>query len=70
MKQNIYIFAVLVNLVGIWLSGIGVLSPITAAVVHNVSSLIVVINSARLLNYRYAQTPVDPTSPETAPSLA
>lgn len=35
VKQNIYVFAVLV---------------------HNVSSLVVVLNSARLLHYRYAET--------------
>ena len=54
VKQNIYLFAVLVNLAGVWLSGAGIFSPITAAVVHNLSSLVVVINSARLLHYRYA----------------
>ncbi len=53
VKQNIFIFAVLVNIIGIWLSGIGFLTPIAAAVVHNAASLFVVINSARLLNYKY-----------------
>ena len=39
------------------MSGAGIVSPITAAVMHNLSSLVVVINSARLLHYRYADNP-------------
>ena len=54
VKQNIYVFAVLVNIVGIWLSGIGIFTPMIAAAVHNASSIFVVANSARLLRYRYA----------------
>ncbi len=53
VKQNIVIFAVLVNIIGIWLSSIGFLTPIVAAIVHNVSSIFVVGNSARLLKYKY-----------------
>jgi Cd2+/Zn2+-exporting ATPase len=54
VKQNIVIFAVLVNVIGIWLSATGFLTPILAAVVHNLSSVFVVLNSARLLRFRYA----------------
>lgn len=53
IKQNIWVFAVAVNVIGVWLSSTGVLTPIVAAVIHNVSSLFVVGNSARLLKYRY-----------------
>lgn len=53
VKQNIFLFAVLVNVVGIWLSSLGFLTPLIAAVVHNVSSVFVVGNSARLLKVRY-----------------
>lgn len=52
IKQNIWLFAVVVNVVGIALASSGYLSPIAAAVVHNVSSVFVVLNSARLLTYR------------------
>ena len=52
IQQNIWVFAVGVNVVGITLASSGWLSPIAAAVVHNVSSLFVVLNSARLLNFR------------------
>jgi P-type E1-E2 ATPase len=52
IRQNIWGFAVAVNIVGIVMAGTGVLSPIGAAVVHNVASLFVVINSGRLLTYR------------------
>ncbi len=52
IRQNIWGFAVAVNLVGIVLAGSGVLSPIGAAIVHNVASLFVVINSSRLLSFR------------------
>ncbi|MGQ0572147.1 MAG: copper-transporting ATPase, partial [Armatimonadota bacterium] len=52
IRQNIWIFAVAVNVAGIALAGSGILSPIGAAIVHNVSSLFVVINSGRLLSFR------------------
>jgi heavy metal translocating P-type ATPase len=51
IQQNIWVFAVGVNVVGITLASSGWLSPIAAAVVHNVSSLFVVLNSARLLSF-------------------
>ncbi|MCG8702171.1 MAG: HAD-IC family P-type ATPase, partial [Bacteroidales bacterium] len=53
VKQNIVVFAVLVNAIGIWLSSLGFLTPLIAAVVHNVSSIFVVGNSARLLKVSY-----------------
>jgi Cd2+/Zn2+-exporting ATPase len=53
IKQNIIIFAVLVNIIGVLLSGLGFLNPIAAALVHNASSIFVVMNSSRLLNYKY-----------------
>jgi P-type E1-E2 ATPase len=52
IRQNIWVFAVAVNVGGIVLAGSGLLSPIGAAIVHNVSSLFVVINSGRLLSFR------------------
>ncbi|MFM9329056.1 heavy metal translocating P-type ATPase [Paenibacillus mesotrionivorans] len=52
IKQNIWVFAVAVNIVGIALASSGYLSPIAAAVVHNASSIFVVLNSARLLTYK------------------
>jgi heavy metal translocating P-type ATPase len=57
IRQNIWGFAVAVNVAGILLAGSGLLSPIGAAVVHNVSSLFVVVNSGRLLSYRAAAAP-------------
>ncbi len=51
IRQNIWGFAVGVNIVGITLAGSGFLSPIAAAVVHNISSAFVVLNSARLLTF-------------------
>jgi heavy metal translocating P-type ATPase len=52
IRQNIWGFAVAVNIAGIALAGSGYLSPIGAAVVHNVASLLVVVNSGRLLTFR------------------
>jgi len=49
VRQNIWFFAVAGNLLGIALASSGWLSPVGAAVVHNVSSVLVVLNSARLL---------------------
>lgn len=53
IKQNIWVFAVLVNIVGILLSGLGFLNPIAAAIIHNASSIFVVLNSSRMLGYKY-----------------
>lgn len=53
IRQNIWVFAVGVNVVGVALAGSGWLSPIAGAIVHNVSSLLVVGNSSRLLTYHY-----------------
>lgn len=52
IRQNIWGFAVAVNIAGIALASSGLLSPIGAAIVHNVASLFVVINSGRLLTFR------------------
>jgi len=54
IRQNIWVFAVLVNAAGILLSGMGFLNPILAAIIHNASSIFVVLNSSRLLGWKYA----------------
>jgi len=51
IRQNIWVFAVGMNLVGIVLASTGVLHPVGAAVVHNIASLFVVGNSARLIGF-------------------
>lgn len=53
VKQNICLFAVCVNVAGVTLSGLGILNPIEAALIHNASSIFVVLNSSRLLGYKY-----------------
>ena len=53
IQQNIWVFAVFVNVVGVVVSGMGWLNPIMASVVHNASSVFVVLNSSRLLGFRY-----------------
>lgn len=51
IKQNIWLFAVFVNVAGVMLSSMGFLTPIIGAIIHNVSSIFVVLNSARMLTY-------------------
>jgi len=51
IKQNIIGFAVGMNILGIVLASSGILNPIMAAVMHNISSAFVVINSSRLLGF-------------------
>jgi heavy metal translocating P-type ATPase len=53
IRQNIWGFAVVVNIVGIALASSGLLTPIGAAIAHNAASVFVVLNSARLLTYRW-----------------
>ncbi len=66
IQQNIWVFAVGVNVIGITLASSGLLSPIAAAVIHNVSSLFVVLNSARLLSFRTPATVAQPALIEEA----
>ena len=51
INLNIWGFAVAVNVIGIVLSATGNLTPIQAAIIHNVASAAVVFNSARLLSF-------------------
>lgn len=53
IKQNIWLFAVFVNVIGVYFSGMGWLNPIIAAVIHNASSIFVVLNSSRLLSFKH-----------------
>ena len=49
IRQNIIGFAVIFNLASVAAASSGWISPVTAAIVHQVSSLAVVLNSLRLL---------------------
>lgn len=51
IRENLLVFAVLYNGAAIALASLGVLSPIMAAVAHNVGSVAVVLNSARLIRW-------------------
>jgi cation transport ATPase len=48
VKQNIVI-SLCINFAAIILSGFGILTPVTAALVHNFGSVFVVVNAALLL---------------------
>jgi len=50
IRQN-YAMAVGVNSVGLCLAALGQLNPILAAVLHNLSTILVVTNSARLIDF-------------------
>ncbi len=49
IKQNIIVFAVCYNLLALFLASFGYLTPLGGAIVHNVGSTLVVLNSMRLL---------------------
>ena len=51
IKQNI-MFSLAVNILGLILSALGVITPITASIVHESSALIVVFNSLRLATHK------------------
>ncbi|TXT44091.1 MAG: copper/silver-translocating P-type ATPase [Spirochaetes bacterium] len=53
IQQNIWVFSVFINIIGVFISSLGWLNPIMASVVHNASSVFVVINSSRLLAFKY-----------------
>lgn len=50
--ENILIFAFLFNFTGILLSSLGILPMVYGAVLHNVSTICVLLNSARLVRWR------------------
>lgn len=49
IKQNIILFAIIYNLAAFILASLGYLSPLGGAVVHNIGSTMVVLNSMRLM---------------------
>ncbi len=55
IRYNFLFFAVLYNLAAITLSVLGLLGPAAAALVHNLGSVAVILNSARLVRYRAGQ---------------
>jgi Cd2+/Zn2+-exporting ATPase len=52
IRENLLVFAVLYNGIAIILASLGVLSPIMGAIAHNVGSVAVVLNSARLIRWK------------------
>ena len=51
ISQNIWVFAIAVNVASIVAAGLGIIGPAAAAATHQVSALLVVLNSLRLLAY-------------------
>jgi Cu+-exporting ATPase len=49
--QNIWVFAIAINVASIIAAGLGVIGPAAAAATHQVSALLVALNSLRLLAY-------------------
>ena len=49
IKQNV-LFSLVINIVGVFLSTQGVISPIVASIIHESNALIVAFNSLRLVN--------------------
>jgi Zn2+/Cd2+-exporting ATPase len=74
INQN-FLFGIAFIIVGLTLAATATIGPITAAILHNVGSLIVIFNSARLVRkgeelehyHPEAETPSRPSSP--APKL-
>ncbi len=50
--ENLLVFGVVYNALAVVLASVGILSPIMGAIVHNVGSVAVVLNSARLARWR------------------
>jgi len=53
IKQNIWLFGVFLNLGGIIAASVGGITPIAGAILHNIASVAVVLNSARLAFQKY-----------------
>ena len=52
INQNLLLFGLLFNAAMLAFSGLGVLTPIIGAIGHNIGSVAVVLNSARLLRFK------------------
>ncbi|MBT9137372.1 MAG: Copper-exporting P-type ATPase A [Firmicutes bacterium] len=52
IQQNIYVFALAVNMIGMAVASLGLMDPIMAALVHNIASIFVVVNSSRLISVK------------------
>jgi len=50
IMQNL-IFGVLFITVGLTLSGFGLLTPVIAAIFHNIGAFVIIFNSARLVRF-------------------
>ena len=55
INQNLLLFGLVFNAAMLALSSVGILTPILGALAHNVGSVSVVINSARLLLFERRQ---------------
>ncbi len=77
INQN-FLFGLLFIIVGLTVTSLGYIGPIPAAILHNVGSLIVIFNSARLVRKgeeleHYHPAPVEPphaTTGQLAPGMA
>jgi manganese/zinc-transporting P-type ATPase C len=67
IRQN-YSVALAVNAGGITFGAFGLLNPFLAAILHNLSTILVVLNSARLI--RYDPDAPSPRAPNPVPSGA
>lgn len=49
IKQNLYFFAIAYNLIAFILAATGLITPLMGAIIHNIGSTLVVLNSMRLI---------------------
>lgn len=69
INQNLVVFGLLFNGAMLALSSAGILTPILGALAHNVGSVSVVLNSARLLLFERAGRPTS-SRPKPSPAAA
>lgn len=66
IQQNILVFGLTFNAAMLALSAAGMLTPILGAIGHNLGSVAVVLNSARLLRFRNVSAIPGPSAPPAA----
>lgn len=67
INQN-FLFGILFIIGGVTMAALGYLNPILAAILHNVGSIIVIFNSARLVRYGEELEPFHSEPPQTSPA--
>lgn len=47
------VISMIINIIAVILAGMGIIDPVVGALVHNLSSILIVLNSSTLIKFKY-----------------